>query len=270
VREGGSFDFVNGEAGDSARDQRIHQLHQQQPMTSGNQVGYGHQQDNEPQDYNLDRSQPPRFYSTQTQMYHEATPSGARSNFPAQSSPNYRHPTSVNNSPTPYQLQQQHQQRGTQRGNHQEEGGQFMLSHDPVSLQTHPQDSSPSSDLHRPYDINRQQQAQHQHQSHSQHQTPHQQQPHQQQAQQQQQQVVDPGNGVSGGFEMSIFKTRYQRNNKRGGLKNLRCFPSCGFRHKVHIMIRLVKFPLVLQWLFLCPAATQFCTNAGVPSFPFE
>mmetsp|Transcript_16926 Transcript_16926/g.30295 ORF Transcript_16926/g.30295 Transcript_16926/m.30295 type:complete len:1140 (+) Transcript_16926:338-3757(+) len=38
--------------------------------------------------------------------------------------------------------------------------------------------------------------------------------------------------GMRGSFENSIFKPRYQRNNKRGGLKNLRCFPSCGFRHK--------------------------------------
>jgi hypothetical protein len=28
------------------------------------------------------------------------------------------------------------------------------------------------------------------------------------------------------------FEPRYQRNNKRGGLKNLRCFPSCGPSHK--------------------------------------
>ncbi|CAK8998408.1 X-ray repair cross-complementing protein 5 (ATP-dependent DNA helicase 2 subunit ku80), partial [Durusdinium trenchii] len=40
------------------------------------------------------------------------------------------------------------------------------------------------------------------------------------------------GNGVVGSFDNEIFKSRYQRNNKRGGLKNLRCFPSCGFRHK--------------------------------------
>jgi len=37
---------------------------------------------------------------------------------------------------------------------------------------------------------------------------------------------------VRGSFEDSLFKSRYQRNNKSGGLKNLRCFPSCGFRHK--------------------------------------
>lgn len=38
--------------------------------------------------------------------------------------------------------------------------------------------------------------------------------------------------GLLGSFDKEIFKPRYQRNNKRGGLKNLRCFPSCGFRHK--------------------------------------
>jgi hypothetical protein len=30
----------------------------------------------------------------------------------------------------------------------------------------------------------------------------------------------------------TLFEPRYQRNNKRGGLKNLRCFPSCGPSHK--------------------------------------
>mmetsp|Transcript_24385 Transcript_24385/g.39568 ORF Transcript_24385/g.39568 Transcript_24385/m.39568 type:complete len:787 (+) Transcript_24385:462-2822(+) len=38
--------------------------------------------------------------------------------------------------------------------------------------------------------------------------------------------------GLSGGFEGSIFNDRYQRNNKRGGLKNLRCFPACSSKHK--------------------------------------
>ena len=33
-------------------------------------------------------------------------------------------------------------------------------------------------------------------------------------------------------FEPKTFKSRYQRNNKRGGLKNLRCFPLCGEEHK--------------------------------------
>eukprot|EP00924_Labyrinthula_sp_SR-Ha-C_P013001 augustus_masked-scaffold_12-processed-gene-6.49-mRNA-1 protein AED:0.45 eAED:0.45 QI:0/-1/0/1/-1/1/1/0/518 len=33
-------------------------------------------------------------------------------------------------------------------------------------------------------------------------------------------------------FKDTEFSTRYQRNNKKKGLKNLRCFPSCGFRHK--------------------------------------
>mmetsp|Transcript_14921 Transcript_14921/g.28989 ORF Transcript_14921/g.28989 Transcript_14921/m.28989 type:complete len:655 (-) Transcript_14921:150-2114(-) len=36
---------------------------------------------------------------------------------------------------------------------------------------------------------------------------------------------------VSGEFT-SKFSKRYQRNNKRGGLKNLRCFPSCSETHK--------------------------------------
>lgn len=32
---------------------------------------------------------------------------------------------------------------------------------------------------------------------------------------------------VQGCFETEVFRPVYQRNNKRGGLKNLRCFPSC-------------------------------------------
>ena len=43
---------------------------------------------------------------------------------------------------------------------------------------------------------------------------------------------LPPPPPLRGSFETKIFKGRYQRNNKRGGLKNLRCFPSCGFRHK--------------------------------------
>lgn len=37
---------------------------------------------------------------------------------------------------------------------------------------------------------------------------------------------------VSGQFIDTTFASRYQRNNKKHSLKNLRCFPSCGFRHK--------------------------------------
>jgi hypothetical protein len=38
---------------------------------------------------------------------------------------------------------------------------------------------------------------------------------------------------VSSSFDNgTLFEPRYQRNNKRGGLKNLRCFPSCGPSHK--------------------------------------
>ena len=33
-------------------------------------------------------------------------------------------------------------------------------------------------------------------------------------------------------MEPSIFRSKYQRNNKRGGLKNLRCFPTCGATHR--------------------------------------
>lgn len=39
---------------------------------------------------------------------------------------------------------------------------------------------------------------------------------------------------VAGSFNKSAFKGSYQRNNKSGGLKNLRCFPSCGFAHREH------------------------------------
>ena len=40
-------------------------------------------------------------------------------------------------------------------------------------------------------------------------------------------------NVVSGGrFQDEMFRPRYQRNNKRGGLKNLRCFPTCAEVHK--------------------------------------
>ncbi|GBG26052.1 Hypothetical Protein FCC1311_022722 [Hondaea fermentalgiana] len=62
----------------------------------------------------------------------------------------------------------------------------------------------------------------------------------QQQQQQQQQETVHfslPGvatpfiNAVTGEFT-SDFSKRYQRNNKRGGLKNLRCFPKCSETHK--------------------------------------
>mmetsp|Transcript_13069 Transcript_13069/g.15864 ORF Transcript_13069/g.15864 Transcript_13069/m.15864 type:complete len:384 (-) Transcript_13069:1485-2636(-) len=35
-----------------------------------------------------------------------------------------------------------------------------------------------------------------------------------------------------GVFIPDRFQARYQRNNKRGGLKNLRCFPECGLQHK--------------------------------------
>jgi hypothetical protein len=37
---------------------------------------------------------------------------------------------------------------------------------------------------------------------------------------------------ICGSFDRKIFKGLYQRNNKGGGLKNLRCFPSCGLRHQ--------------------------------------
>jgi hypothetical protein len=33
---------------------------------------------------------------------------------------------------------------------------------------------------------------------------------------------------IKGSFDTSLFQSRYQRNNKRGGLKHLRCFPTCG------------------------------------------
>ena len=32
--------------------------------------------------------------------------------------------------------------------------------------------------------------------------------------------------------EPELFQARYQRNNKRGGLKNLRCFPTCAAMHR--------------------------------------
>lgn len=38
---------------------------------------------------------------------------------------------------------------------------------------------------------------------------------------------------MEGRFDASIFRPVYQRNNKRGGLKNLRCFPSCSEEHRV-------------------------------------
>ena len=38
---------------------------------------------------------------------------------------------------------------------------------------------------------------------------------------------------ISIAFEhLEIFSTRYQRNNKRGGIKNMRCFPTCGDLHR--------------------------------------
>lgn len=33
-------------------------------------------------------------------------------------------------------------------------------------------------------------------------------------------------------MDTTVFRSKYQRNNKRGGLKNLRCFPTCGDTHK--------------------------------------
>eukprot|EP00516_Mucochytrium_quahogii_P004608 CAMPEP_0203761146 /NCGR_PEP_ID=MMETSP0098-20131031/14299_1 /ASSEMBLY_ACC=CAM_ASM_000208 /TAXON_ID=96639 /ORGANISM=" , Strain NY0313808BC1" /LENGTH=475 /DNA_ID=CAMNT_0050655019 /DNA_START=261 /DNA_END=1688 /DNA_ORIENTATION=+ len=36
----------------------------------------------------------------------------------------------------------------------------------------------------------------------------------------------------AGKFIPQVFQKRYQRNNKRGGLKNLRCFPQCSNQHK--------------------------------------
>lgn len=38
---------------------------------------------------------------------------------------------------------------------------------------------------------------------------------------------------MQGRFDDSVFRPLYQRNNKRGGLKNLRCFPSCSAEHRV-------------------------------------
>lgn len=41
-----------------------------------------------------------------------------------------------------------------------------------------------------------------------------------------------PNAGMKAWFEDANFEERYQRNNKRGGLKNLRCFPTCSVQHK--------------------------------------
>jgi len=38
---------------------------------------------------------------------------------------------------------------------------------------------------------------------------------------------------VSASLESDVFCDRYQRNNKLGGVKNLRCFPTCSDRHRV-------------------------------------
>lgn len=39
--------------------------------------------------------------------------------------------------------------------------------------------------------------------------------------------------GIPGEFEdVAIFSPRFQRNNKKGGLKNLRCFPTCSAMHR--------------------------------------
>ena len=38
---------------------------------------------------------------------------------------------------------------------------------------------------------------------------------------------------MDGRFDETIFLPAYQRNNKRGGLKNLRCFPACGAEHRL-------------------------------------
>jgi hypothetical protein len=36
-----------------------------------------------------------------------------------------------------------------------------------------------------------------------------------------------------GKFDNTLFVEAYQRNNKRGSIKNIRCFPTCGAEHKV-------------------------------------
>lgn len=45
--------------------------------------------------------------------------------------------------------------------------------------------------------------------------------------------VAELDKTLEGRFDASIFRGLYQRNNKRGGLKNLRCFPSCSTEHRV-------------------------------------
>ena len=83
-------------------------------------------------------------------------------------------------------------------------------------------------------------------------------------------------NRLVGDFVPKTFQQRYQRNNKRGGLKNLRCFPECGVQHKERgfcgraVMIRLKRekkiggnAPKLVCWAHFVPATQDYAFSIG-------
>ena len=74
-------------------------------------------------------------------------------------------------------------------------------------------------------------------------------------------------------FDDSLFQTRYQRNNKRGGLKNMRCFPTCGLRHKERgfcgrpVYVTLPPGTMDLQGLGQLHAYVEFQKADEAPTF---
>ena len=67
------------------------------------------------------------------------------------------------------------------------------------------------------------------------------------------------------------FQKVYQRNNKKGGLKNLRCFPSCSHVHRLKGFCGrpvMVSFPLVLKPCSLYHTFMEFVEEDQPASFP--
>ena len=64
------------------------------------------------------------------------------------------------------------------------------------------------------------------------------------------------------------FASRYQRNNKRSGIKNLRCFPRCSYPHRSQgfcgqpVVVRFTLRMKDLQTLFSHPESVSFCAVA--------
>ena len=64
------------------------------------------------------------------------------------------------------------------------------------------------------------------------------------------------------------FASRYQRNNKRSGIKNLRCFPRCSYPHRSQgfcgqpVVVRFMLRSKDLKAIFPNPDAVTFCAVA--------